>query len=183
MTTASRPGSRPRAGPGRLASVAKGFSFDVVSEVDMAEVTNAVDQAAREIVNRFDFKNTGTSVTQDEDLVEFRSSAEGRLKAGVEVFKEKLARRKVSLKAVTEGPVLPAARGTYRQSLHINRGITQDRARDINKFVRGLGLKVQVQIQGDQLRVTSNKKDELQAVIGALKERDFGIPLQFTNYR
>jgi uncharacterized protein YajQ (UPF0234 family) len=89
----------------------------------------------------------------------------------------------VSLKAVTEGPVLPAARGTYRQSVHINRGISQDRAREINKFVRDLGVKVQVQIQGDQLRVSANKKDDLQAVIGALKAKDFGIPLQFTNYR
>jgi uncharacterized protein YajQ (UPF0234 family) len=163
--------------------MAKGFSFDVVSQVDMAEVANAVDQAAREIVNRFDFKNTGTSVSQDEDLVEFRSGTESRLKAAVEVFKDKLVGRKVSLKAATEGPVLPAARGTYRQSVHINRGISQDRAREINKFVRDLGLKVQVQIQGDQLRVSANKKDDLQGVIGALKEKDFGIPLQFTNYR
>jgi uncharacterized protein YajQ (UPF0234 family) len=163
--------------------VAKGFSFDVVSQVDMAEVGNAVDQAAREIINRFDFKNTGTSVSQDEDLVEFRSGTESRLKAAVEVFKDKLVGRKVSLKAVTEGPVLPAARGTYRQSVHINRGISQDRAREINKFVRDLGAKVQVQIQGDQLRVSANKKDDLQAVIGALKGKDFGIPLQFTNYR
>lgn len=163
--------------------MAKGFSFDVVSQVDMAEVANAVDQAAREIVNRFDFKNTGTSVSQDEDLVEFRSGTESRLKAAVEVFKDKLVGRKVSLKAVIEGPVLPAARSTYRQSVHINRGISQDHAREINKFVRDMGVKVQVQIQGDQLRVSANKKDDLQAVIGALKGKDFGIPLQFTNYR
>jgi uncharacterized protein YajQ (UPF0234 family) len=163
--------------------MAKGFSFDVVSQVDMAEVANAADQAFREIRTRFDFKDTGTSLSQDEDLVEFRSSTEHRLKAAVEVFKEKLVRRKVSLKAVSEGPILPAARGTVRQSLHINRGISQDKAREINKFVKDLRLKVQLAIQGDQLRVTANKKDDLQAVIGALKEKDFGIPLEFTNYR
>jgi len=163
--------------------MAKGFSFDVVSQVDMAEVANAADQAFREIRTRFDFKDTGTSLSQDEDLVEFRSSTEHRLKAAVEVFKEKLVRRKVSLKAVSEGPILPAARGTVRQSLHINRGISQDKGREINRFVKDLRLKVQVAIQGDQLRVTANKKDDLQAVIGALKEKDFGIPLEFTNYR
>jgi hypothetical protein len=163
--------------------VTKGFSFDVVSQVDMAEVSNAADQAAREIGTRFDFKDTGTSLTQDEDLVELRSSTEHRLKAAVEVFKERLVRRKVSLKALSEGPVLPAARGTVRQSLHINRGISQDKAREINKFVRDLRLKVQVAVQGDQLRVSATKKDDLQAVIRALKERDFGIALQFTNYR
>jgi uncharacterized protein YajQ (UPF0234 family) len=161
----------------------KGSSFDVVSQVDLAEVTNAVDQASREIATRFDFKDTGTSVSQDEDLVEFRSGTEHRLKAAVDVFKEKLVRRKVSLKAVSEGPVLPAARGTVRQSVHINRGISPEKAREINKFVKDMRLKVQVAIQGDQLRVTANKKDDLQAVIGALKEKDFGIPLQFTNYR
>jgi cyclic-di-GMP-binding protein len=163
--------------------MAKGFSFDVVSEVDMAEVTNAVDQARREIQNRFDFKDTDTTLEQDRDLIEFRSSTDHRLKAAVEVFKEKCVRRQVSLKALQEGPVLPAARGTYRQTVNVNRGISEEKGRDINKFIRSLGLKVQTQVQGDQLRVTAKKKDDLQAVIGALKERDFGIPLQFTNYR
>jgi uncharacterized protein YajQ (UPF0234 family) len=163
--------------------MAKGFSFDVVSEVDMAEVTNAVDQARREIQTRFDFKDTGTTLEQDRDLIEFRSSTDHRLKAAVEVFKEKCVRRQVSLKALQEGPVLPAARGTYRQTVNVNRGISEEKGRDINKFIRSLGLKVQTQVQGDQLRVTAKKKDDLQAVIGALKERDFGIPLQFTNYR
>jgi uncharacterized protein YajQ (UPF0234 family) len=163
--------------------VAKGFSFDVVSEVDMAEVANAVDQASREIRTRYDFKDTGTSLSQDEDLVEFRSSSEARLKAAVEVFKDKLVGRKVSLKAIHDGPVLPAAKATYKQTLNVNRGISQDKAREINKFVKDLRLKVQVAVQGEQLRVTSNKKDDLQSVIGALREKDFGIPLQFTNYR
>jgi cyclic-di-GMP-binding protein len=151
--------------------------------VDLAEVSNAADQAKREIVQRFDFKNTGTVLEQDADLVEFRSSTEDRLKAAVDVFKDKCVRRKVSLKALREGPVLPAAKGTYRQSVHINRGISEEKAREITKFVKGLRLKAQTQIQGDQLRISSPKKDDLQTVIQALKDGDFGIPLQFTNYR
>jgi len=159
-------------------------SFDVVSEVDLAEVTNAVDQAGREVATRFDFKDTGTSIQQDEDLVEVRSSTEERLKAAVGVFKDKCVKRKISLKALSEGPVLPAAKATYRMSVHVNRGISQDKAREIVKFIKDLKLKkVQTAIQGDQLRVSAPKKDDLQDVIGALREADFGIPLQFRNYR
>ena len=159
------------------------FSFDVVSEVDLQEVRNAYDQAQREILTRFDFKNTGTSLSMDEDLIELRSSTENRLKAAADVLKEKFVRRSISLKALNEGPVLPAAKGTVKQSLHINQGISDDKGREIIKYVKGIGLKVQVQAQKDQLRVTGKKKDELQQVISALKEGDFGIPLQFTNYR
>jgi cyclic-di-GMP-binding protein len=163
--------------------VAKASSFDIVSEVDLAEVANAVDQARRELVQRFDFKNTETSIEQDEDLIELRSSTEDRLRAAVEVLKDKMVRRQVSLKALHEGPVLPAAKGTYRQAVNINRGISDEKAREINKTIKGLGLKVQTQVQGDQIRVTAKAKDDLQGVIADLKERDFGIPLQFTNYR
>lgn len=163
--------------------MAKTSSFDVVSEVDMAEVTNAVNQARQELLTRFDFKGTGTELSQDQDMVELRSSTEQRLKAALELFKEKCVRRKVSLKALREGPVLPAAKGTYRQNVNINQGISEEKAREMTKFVKGLKMKVQTQVQGNQLRVSSAKKDELQAVIAALKEKDFGIPLQFTNYR
>ena len=159
------------------------FSFDIVSEVDPQEVRNAYDQAEREILTRFDFKGTQTSMSLDEDLIELRSETENRLKAALDVLKDKLVRRQVSLKALREGPVLPAARGTVRQAVHINRGISDDKAKEINRFVKQTGIKVQVQIQGDQLRVTSKKKDDLQAVIAAIKEREFDIPLQFTNYR
>ncbi len=159
------------------------FSFDVVSEVDQHEVKNALDQATREIQTRFDFKGTGTGMSMDEDLIEVRSSTENRLKAAVDVLREKFVRRSISLKALREGPVLPAAKGTVRQSLHVNRGISEDKARDLTKFIKGSGIKVQTQVQGDQLRVTGKKKDDLQAVIKALKEKDFDIPLQFTNYR
>ena len=163
--------------------MAKASSFDIVSEVDLAEVTNAVDQARREIIQRFDFKNTGTSIEQDGDLIELRSSTEDRLKAAVDVLKDKMVRRKVSLKALHEGQVHPAAKGTVRQALNINRGISDEKAREINKHIKGLGLRVQAQVQGDQIRVTAKSKDDLQQVIGSLKERDFDVPLQFTNYR
>lgn len=159
------------------------FSFDIVSEVDGAEVTNAVDQARREVATRFDFKDTGTTVDLDADLIELRSSTESRLKAALEVVKDKMVRREISLKALSEGPVLPAARGTYRQNLHVNRGISDEKARDLTKFVKGLGVKVQSQVQKDQVRITGKKKDDLQAVIRAIKDHDFGIPLQFTNFR
>jgi uncharacterized protein YajQ (UPF0234 family) len=163
--------------------VAKASSFDIVSEVDMAEVTNAVDQARREIIQRFDFKDTGTSIDQDADLIELRSSTEDRLRAALEVLKEKCVRRKVSLKALHEGPVLPGARGTYRQTVNVNRGISEDKAREIIKHLKGLGLKLQSQVQGDQIRVTGKSRDDLQRAMASLKERDFDIPLEFTNYR
>jgi uncharacterized protein YajQ (UPF0234 family) len=159
------------------------FSFDIVSEVDPQEIRNAYDQANREILTRFDFKGTDTSLSLDQDLIEVRSSTDHRLKAAVEVLKEKLVRREISLKALHEGPILPAARGSVKQTLNINRGISDERGREISKFIRGLPPKVQAQVQGDQLRVTAKKKDDLQAVIRAVKDEDFGIPLQFTNYR
>jgi cyclic-di-GMP-binding protein len=159
------------------------FSFDVVSEVSLHEVRNAYEQAGREIQTRFDFKNTDTSLDLDQDMIEVRSSTENRLKAAVDVVKDKLVRRNISLKALSEGPVLPAAKGTVRQNLHVNHGISDEKAREITKFVKGTGTKVQSQIQKDQVRISGKKKDDLQEVIKALKEQDFGIPLQFTNYR
>jgi cyclic-di-GMP-binding protein len=159
------------------------FSFDVVSEVSLHEVRNAYEQAGREIQTRFDFKNTDTSLDLDQDMIEVRSSTENRLKAAVDVVKDKLVRRSISLKALSEGPVLPAAKGTVRQNLHVNHGISDEKAREITKFVKGTGTKVQSQIQKDQVRISGKKKDDLQEVIKALKEQDFGIPLQFTNYR
>ncbi len=159
------------------------FSFDIVSQVEMQEVTNALDQARREIAQRFDFKGTETSIERDEALLELRSSTEDRLKAAVEVLKEKLVRREVPLKALSEGPVQPAARGTVRQTIHVNQGISEEKTRELTKFVKATGLKVQTQVQGDQVRITGKKKDDLQAVIRAVKEHDFGIALQFVNFR
>ena len=159
------------------------FSFDIVSQVSMPEVSNAVDQARREIAQRFDFKNTGTNITQDDKLIEVRSSTEDRLKAAVEVLKEKAVRREVSLKALHVGPVQPAAKGTSKQVINVNVGISEEKAREIVKFVKGLKIKVQSSVQGDQVRVSSKAKDDLQAVIRAVKEHDFDVPLQFVNFR
>jgi cyclic-di-GMP-binding protein len=164
-------------------AVAKDFSFDIVSQVSMPEVGNAVDQARREIQQRFDFKNTGTTIDRDDRLIEVRSSTEDRLKAAVEVLKEKAIRREVSIKALKAGPVLPAAKGTYRQSVHVNVGITDEKAKEIVRFVKGSGVKVQSQIQGDQIRISSKKKDDLQEVMRAVRDQDFEIPLQFVNFR
>jgi uncharacterized protein YajQ (UPF0234 family) len=159
------------------------FSFDIVSQVSMPEVANAVDQARREISQRFDFKDTGTSMSQDDKLIEVRSSTEDRLRAAVEVLKEKAVRREVSLKAMHFGPVQPAAKGTVKQAVNVNVGISEDKARELVKFVKGLRVKVQSQVQGDQVRITGKAKDDLQVVIRAVKEQDFGIALQFVNFR
>jgi cyclic-di-GMP-binding protein len=159
------------------------FSFDIVSQVSMPEVSNAVDQARREITQRFDFKDTGTALTQDDQSIEVRSSTEDRLKAAVEVLKEKAVRREISLKALNFGPVQPAAKSTYRQSIDVNVGISDEKARELTKFIKGLNKKVQSQIQGDQVRVSAKAKDDLQAVMRAVKEKDFGLALQFTNFR
>ena len=159
------------------------FSFDIVSEVSMPEVGNAVDQARREISQRFDFKDTGTSLTQDDKLIEVRSSTEDRLKAAVEVLKEKAVKREISLKALHFGPVLPAAKSTVRQAVNVNVGISEEKARELVKFIKGLKSKVQVQVQGDQVRVTGKAKDDLQVVIRSVREQDFGLPLQYVNFR
>ena len=159
-------------------------SFDVVSEVDQQEVRNAVDQAARELSQRYDFKGTDSTVELKDDTIELRSVSEDRINAVRTVLEEKLVRRKVSLKGVDFGRVEDAAGGTARQVATLSAGISSDKARELNKFIKALGLKgVQSQTQNEQLRVIGKKRDDLQAVIAALKENDFGIPLQFENFR
>jgi len=159
------------------------FSFDIVSEVDMQEVRNAIDQTQREISQRFDFKGTETAISQDHTTIELRSSTEDRLKAAIAVLKEKAVKRNVPLKALSEGEVHPAAKGHVRQSVTVMTGIAEDKAKELSKFVRSAVPKVQTQIQGAQVRVLGKSKDDLQAAIRAVKEHDFGIALQFTNYR
>jgi uncharacterized protein YajQ (UPF0234 family) len=159
-------------------------SFDVVSEVDKQEVRNAVDQASRELATRFDFKGTDSSIELAEHELTLRSSTEDRLKAVRQVLEEKLVRRDVSLKALDYGKVEEASGGSARQRVAIVAGISSDKARELNKAIKELGLKgIQSQTQGEQLRVTGKKRDDLQAVIAALKGADHGIPLQFTNFR
>jgi uncharacterized protein YajQ (UPF0234 family) len=159
-------------------------TFDVVSEVDMQEVRNAVDQASREVGTRFDFKDTRSSIELSGHELHLHSSTEDRLKALVQVLEERLVRRQVSLKALDRGKVEEAAKGTVRQTITLVAGISPDHARKINTAIKGTGLKgVSSQTQGTQVRVSGKKRDDLQAVIAALKEQDFGIPLQFTNFR
>lgn len=159
-------------------------TFDVVSEVDFQEVRNAVDQASREVSTRFDFKGTDSSIELKDKTIELHTESDQRLKALTQVLEEKFVKRKVSLKSLTYGKVEEASKGTVRQVITLNVGINQDKAREIGKFVKELGLKgVSHQVQGDQLRVSGKKRDDLQDVIAALREHDFAIPLQFENFR
>jgi uncharacterized protein YajQ (UPF0234 family) len=147
-------------------------------------VRNAVDQARREVATRFDFKDTGSSLELGPNSIELRSSTEDRLKALVQVLEEKLVRRSVPLKALSYGKVEEAAKGTVRQVATLNVGISEEKARQLNKFIKTKAPKgVSSQTQGDQVRVSGKKKDDLQAVITALKSEDFDVPLQFVNYR
>ncbi|MCJ7673063.1 MAG: YajQ family cyclic di-GMP-binding protein, partial [Acidimicrobiia bacterium] len=136
--------------------------FDVVSEVDMQEIRNAVDQAGREISTRYDFKGTDSTVELTEKTIELHSESDQRLKALVQVLEEKLVKRKVSLKALSYGKIEEATKGTVNQTVTLNVGISQDKAKEIGKFIKELGLKgVSHQIQGDQLRVSGKKRDDL----------------------
>jgi len=159
-------------------------SFDVVSKVDRQEVDNALNQTAKELTTRFDFRGVNATISwSGESAVALQADSEERLKAALEVFKEKLVKRSISLKSLDAGE--PRASGrVFRLSGDINQGIAADKAKAIAKKIRDEGPKgVQAQIQGDQLRVSAKKKDVLQDVIALLKDSDFDIPLQFTNYR
>ena len=150
----------------------------------MQEVRNAVDQANREATTRFDFKGTDSTIELTDQELVLTSSTEDRLRALYQVLQEKMVKRDVSLKSFDVGKIEEATRGTARQKLTIRAGISTDHAKKLNKFIKELGLKgVSSQTQGDQLRVTGKKRDDLQAVITAAKAEDFGIPLQFINFR
>jgi uncharacterized protein YajQ (UPF0234 family) len=158
-------------------------SFDVVSKVDRQEVDNALNQAAREISQRFDFKNTSASIAWSGDKIELRASSEDRVKAVLDVFKDKLVKRQVSLKALDAGD--PFASGKeYKITAIVEEGISTDNAKRLAKLIRDEGPRgVQAQIQGDQLRVSSKKKDDLQATIQLLKSQDLEFAIQITNLR
>lgn len=159
-------------------------SFDIVSKVDRQEVDNALNQAAKELATRFDFRGTDTTIAwKGEETIELVSSTEERVKAAVEVFKEKLIRRDISMKAFDAGDPQPSGK-TYKVSGGLKQGIDSEHAKKINKLVRDEGPKgVKTQIQGDEIRVSSKKRDDLQAVISLLKGADLDIALQFVNYR
>jgi uncharacterized protein YajQ (UPF0234 family) len=159
-------------------------TFDVVSQVDMQEVKNAVDQASREVTTRFDFKNTDSTIELNDHEIRLHSATEDRLHALVVVIEEKLVKRKVSLKSLDYGKVEEAAKAAARQTITLKAGISADNARAINRFLKDKAPKgVSSSTQGDQVRVTAKKRDDLQAAIAALKAEDFGIPLQFENFR
>ena len=159
-------------------------SFDIVSKVDRQEADNALNQAAKELATRFDFRGTDTTIAwKGDEVVEIVSSTEERAKAAVDVFKEKLIRRDISMKAFDAGE--PQASGkTYRVTGSIKEGISSENAKKITKLIRDEGPKgVKAQIQGDEIRVSSKKRDDLQEVIALLKGADLEVALQFVNYR
>ena len=164
--------------PGRMPS------FDVVSEVDEQEVRNAVDQAQREIANRFDFKNTNSTIEQNDMVITLHTVSEDRMNALRTVLEEKLVKRGVSLRGVDYGDVQEATQNTVRQVVTIKVGISSDKSKEINKLIKANGPKgVSSQTQGESIRVTAKKRDALQDVIAMLKAEDVGIPLQFNNFR
>jgi uncharacterized protein YajQ (UPF0234 family) len=158
-------------------------SFDIVSKVDRQEVDNALNQAAKEIAQRYDFKNVGASIAWSGDAVAMAASSEDRVKAVLDVFKDKLVKRGVSLKALETGE--PHASGKeYRVTSSLRQGLDQEHAKRIGKIIRDEGPKaVKVQVQGDELRVSGKSRDDLQAVIALLKGKDLDVALQFVNYR
>jgi uncharacterized protein YajQ (UPF0234 family) len=159
-------------------------SFDVVSEIDQQEIRNAVDQASREAATRYDFKGTDTTIDLSDTEIKLHSASEDRLAALRQLLEEKLVKRKVSLKALDYQKVEEASGATARQLVKLVAGISRDKATELNKHIKTLNLKgIQSQVQGEQLRVIGKKRDDLQAVMAALREHDFGIPLQFTNFR
>jgi uncharacterized protein YajQ (UPF0234 family) len=165
--------------------VADQFSFDVVSEVNMQELKNALEQATKEIKQRFDFKDSKTDIAlkeKEKELVVI-SDDEYKLKAVIDIIKAKCVKRGVSLKAFDFGTMEPALSGTVRQTAKIQSGLVSEKAKDITKAIKDSKLKVQAQIQGEQVRVLSKSKDELQSTMAFLKGKDFGVDLQFTNYR
>ncbi len=159
-------------------------SFDIVSEVDRQEVRNALDQAEREVNNRFDFKNTNSVIEQNDLVITLRTVTEDRLAALRVVLEEKLIKRGLSLKGLDYGKVEEATQNTVRQVVTIKVGISSDKAREINRTIKEKGPKgVSSQTQGETVRVTGKKRDDLQAVMTLLKGMDLEVPLQFTNQR
>ena len=159
-------------------------SFDVVSEVDMQEVENAFNQARKELAQRFDFKGTHTDLERDKELnLVVKANSEGRAQAALQVMMEKLAKRGVALEALDPQKLEPAAGGTVRQLVKLRRGLKQEDAKKIVALVKEAGLKVQAAIQGEAVRITSKKRDDLQDCMARIRAAGLGVPLQFQNFR
>ncbi|AOY75884.1 YajQ family cyclic di-GMP-binding protein [Clostridium formicaceticum] len=162
---------------------AKDSSFDIVSEVDMQEVTNAITQTEKEIAQRFDFKGSNTTVEKNNDEVTIVTSDDFKLRNVVDIFQSKLAKRNVSLKALDYQKPESSLGGRMKQVIKVKQGISQEEAKKITTLIKGLKIKVQASVQGDVVRVSGKNRDDLQAVIQALKAADLPMNLQFTNYR
>lgn len=163
--------------------MAKDSSFDIVSKVDMPEVNNAVQQAQKEVANRFDFKNSKSSIKLEEDKIVLISDDDFKLSNVVDILESKLVKRGVSLRALEYGKPQKAAGDTVKQEIKLLQGITQEKSKLMIKVLKDSKIKVVSSIQGDEIRVTGKNKDDLQAVISLLRKEDFGIELQFINYR
>lgn len=163
--------------------MAQEFSFDIVSKTEMQEVANAVQQAQKELAQRFDFKGSKSSIELTGEELILISDDEGKLRSVKEILESRLVKRHVSLKAIDYQTLEQAALGTVRQRAKIVQGIESEKAKAIVKKIKDAKIKVQASIQSDQVRVTGRAKDDLQRAISLVKESDFGIPLQFTNYR
>ncbi len=158
-------------------------SFDVVSQIDQHEVDNACNQARKEITQRYDFKGTESSIEKSDDGIVIRSNSEGRIDAARDVLESKMVRRQVSLKSLDAQPAQQAGGSMWRQLIKLKEGVSKEKAKEIAKAIKDSKIKVQAAIQGDSVRVSGKKRDELQATIAFLKEKDFDLPLQFTNFR
>ncbi|MFO0751837.1 MAG: YajQ family cyclic di-GMP-binding protein [Thermodesulfovibrionales bacterium] len=160
-------------------------SFDVVCEVDMQEVTNAVNQTTKEIGQRFDFKGSKSAVDLDKDkgVLTLLSDDEQKMKSVIDILQSKLVKRGIALKSLSYGKLEPAAGSTVRQTVTLQQGIPTEKAKEIVKIIKETKLKVNAEIQKDQVRVKAKKIDDLQTVMSHLKEKDFGIHIQFSNYR
>ena len=160
-------------------------SFDVVSKVEIPEVINAIQQATKEVLTRYDLKDSKSRIELNEKdhKINLASQDEFKLKAVVEILEQKLVKRKVPLKAMTYGPVTPAAGSTVRQEITMQQGIPIEKAREIVRVIKDSKKKVQASIQADLVRVSGKDRDTLQEVMGLLRQQDFGIDMQFTNYR
>ena len=158
-------------------------SFDVVSKVDLQEVSNAIQQALKEVHTRFDLKDSKSNIELEKDAIVLHSIDDYKLKAVNDILQQKLVKRGISLKGLTYGAIEPAAGGTVRQKITMQQGIPIEKARDIVKLIKNSKKKVQASIQGDLVRISGKDRDTLQEIIALLKQQDFGIDMQFTNYR
>ncbi len=163
--------------------MAKESSFDIVSEVNMQEVDNALNQARKELAQRYDFKGSKSQISQEGEEIRIIADDDFKLKSVIDILQSKMVRRGVPLNALEYGKAEPAANDTVRQVITIKRGIPKEKGKEIVNAIKEMKLKVQAQIQENQVRVSGKDKDELQKVIQSLKDRDFGVSLQFENYR